>query len=70
NGQLTLKELPYIIQWDAGKCTRCGQCTTVCPQKAIEPSVMVQRVVTSEGPMPLPQSVRQVGQGIMVGQIL
>ncbi len=64
NGQLTLKELPYIIKWESDKCTRCGQCTTVCPQKAIEPAVLVQRLVTSEGPLPLPQTVRQVGQGI------
>ncbi|MCK5680147.1 4Fe-4S binding protein [bacterium] len=64
NGQLTLKELPYIIKWESDKCTRCGQWTAVCPQKAIEPSVLVQRLVTSEGPMPLPQTVRQVGQGI------
>ncbi len=64
NGQLTLKELPYIIHWDSDKCTRCGQCTSVCPQKAIEPAILIQRLVTSEGPLPLPQAVRQVGQGI------
>jgi len=64
NGQLTLKELPYIINWDAAKCTRCGQCTAVCPQKAIEPAVFVHRIVTSEGNLPLPQTVRQVGHGI------
>ena len=44
NHQLTLKEFPYIIQWREDRCTRCGRCTAVCPMKAIEPAVTIQRL--------------------------
>jgi len=60
NHQLSLKELPYIIRWRDDRCKRCGRCTAVCPVKAIEPSVKVQRTVTSEGPVPTPAAVRKV----------
>ncbi len=64
NGKISLKELPYIISWDSSKCTRCGKCTAVCPTKAIEPGVFVQRLVESEGPFPTPATVRKVFHGI------
>ena len=64
NYQLTLKEFPYIISWDPNKCTRCGKCTSVCPTKAIEPTVYVKKIVESEGPFPTPNSVKKVFQGI------
>jgi glutamate synthase (NADPH/NADH) large chain len=60
NHQLSLKELPYIIRWREDRCTRCGRCTAVCPIKAIEPTVKVQRIVTSEGPVPTPKAVRNI----------
>jgi glutamate synthase (NADPH/NADH) large chain len=60
NHQLSLKELPYIIRWRDDRCTRCGRCTAVCPIKAIEPTVKVQRIVTSEGPVPTPKAVRNI----------
>jgi len=60
NYQLSLKELPYIIRWRDDRCTRCGQCTAVCPVKAIEPTVKVKRTVTSEGPVPTPTAVRKI----------
>jgi glutamate synthase (NADPH/NADH) large chain len=60
NHQLSLRELPYIIRWREDRCTRCGRCTAVCPIKAIEPTVKLQRIVTSEGPIPTPSAVRKI----------
>jgi glutamate synthase (NADPH/NADH) large chain len=64
NYHISIKDLPYIIKWDSNKCTRCGKCTSVCPTKAIEPTVYVQRIVESEGPFPTPSTVRKVFHGI------
>lgn len=64
NHQLSLKDLPFIIRWRDDRCTRCGQCTAVCPIKAIEPTVKVKRTVTSAGSMPSPTASRQVVQVI------
>ena len=33
---LSPKDLPWQIEWAKDKCTLCGQCTTVCPVRAIE----------------------------------
>src|SRR5512135_1858954 len=60
NHQLSIKELPYIIQWREDRCTRCGRCTAVCPMKAIEAAVYTQRVVTSEGASPEPKVTRRL----------
>ncbi len=62
NGELPLLDFPYIIRWRDDRCTRCGKCTAVCPTKAIVPSVMAQRLVSSESPIPLPNTVRKVTQ--------
>ncbi|MBN2653498.1 MAG: 4Fe-4S binding protein [Nitrospirae bacterium] len=64
NHQLTLKEFPYIVRWSDDRCKRCGRCTSVCPVKAIVPTVRVQRSVLSEGPLPGPSSTRKVVQAI------
>ena len=64
SNKLTLKELPYIIEWREDRCTRCGNCTAVCPVKAIEPTVFAQRKVTSVGVAPKPVVERRVIQGI------
>ncbi|MEF9427512.1 MAG: 4Fe-4S binding protein, partial [Candidatus Mariimomonas ferrooxydans] len=45
NHGLTLKEFPYIIRWRENRCTRCGNCTAVCPVKAIEPAVFSQSLL-------------------------
>lgn len=55
NHKLSLKEFPYIVRWRDDRCKRCGQCTAVCPVKAIVPSVKLQRIVESEGGMPSPK---------------
>lgn len=60
NHQLSLKEFPYIIRWKEDRCTRCGRCTAVCPVKAIEPTVKLQRTVYSEGGSPKPTVVRKI----------
>lgn len=60
NHQLTLKDFPYIIQWRDDRCKRCGQCTAVCPMRAIEPSVKLERQVVSEGPKPEPKLITRV----------
>ncbi|HEB12480.1 MAG TPA: hypothetical protein ENI11_02260, partial [Actinobacteria bacterium] len=44
-------------------CTRCGKCTAVCPTKAIEETVFVQRRAFSEGSSLNPTVVREVMQG-------
>ncbi|OPZ59942.1 MAG: Glutamate synthase (NADPH) large chain [Deltaproteobacteria bacterium ADurb.Bin510] len=42
---LNLKDLHWQIVWNKDKCTLCGQCTTVCPVKAIELGVHRKRNV-------------------------
>ena len=64
NGQLTLQDFPYIIQWREDRCTRCGRCTAVCPQQAIEPAVFARRLVYSESDTPTPSAVRKITHGI------
>ena len=63
NHQLSLNDLPYVITWEDGRCTRCGRCTSVCPVGAIEPGVYERRVVESSGSIPKPTTVRQVRPG-------
>ncbi|MFH2219628.1 MAG: glutamate synthase-related protein [Pseudomonadota bacterium] len=42
---LSVKDLPWQIQWDKGKCTLCGKCTAVCPVHAIELGVFRKRIL-------------------------
>ena len=59
NHDLALKDFPYIVRWRDDRCKRCGRCTAVCPMYSIEPSVVVQRTLHSEGSMPEPTAVRR-----------
>ncbi len=62
---LSIKDLPWQIQWDMDKCTLCGQCTAVCPVNAIELGVFRKRVVeTSLFSNHPPTSSYQVYHGI------
>lgn len=60
NHELTLRDFPYLVRWRDDRCKRCGRCTAVCPMFAIEPTVVVKRVVQSEGLIPEPKITRQV----------
>lgn len=42
---LSTKDLPWQILWNKDKCTLCGNCTAVCPVRAIELGVHRKRVV-------------------------
>ena len=45
---LSLKDLPWQIDWKKDRCTLCGQCAAVCPVQAIELGVFRKRnLVTS-----------------------
>ena len=60
NHELAVKDFPYIIRWREDRCKRCGKCTAVCPMFSIEPAVIVQRELHSEGSTPEPKTVRRV----------
>src|SRR4030065_963569 len=60
NHQMSLREFPYIIRWRDDRCKRCGNCTAVCPVKAIEPSVKILRSVISQGHVPEPVESRKI----------
>jgi glutamate synthase (NADPH/NADH) large chain len=62
---LSIKDLPWQIQWNKDKCTLCGSCTAVCPVNAIELGVFRKRVVeTALGINSSSSSVFKVYQGI------
>ncbi len=42
---LSIKDLPWQIDWNKDKCSLCGKCTSVCPVKAIELGVFRKRNV-------------------------
>jgi len=44
---LSVKDLPWQIEWRKDKCTLCGQCTAVCPVNAVELGVFRKRNVTA-----------------------
>ena len=60
NHQLTVRDFPYIVKWRDDRCKRCGRCTSVCPMLAIEPSIVLQREVRSEGVIPEPKLSRKI----------
>jgi len=44
---LSLKDLPWVLDWDKSTCTLCGRCTAVCPVSAIELGVFRKREVSA-----------------------
>ncbi|MBG0778268.1 MAG: 4Fe-4S binding protein, partial [Desulfovibrionaceae bacterium] len=44
---LSVKDLPWQIDWSKDKCTLCGSCTAVCPVNAIELGVFRKREIVA-----------------------
>lgn len=44
--QLSIKDLPWQIQWNKDRCTLCGQCCAVCPMQSLELGAFRKRIVT------------------------
>ncbi|MBI9085036.1 MAG: 4Fe-4S binding protein [Desulfobacterales bacterium] len=44
---LSIKDLPWQIQWRQDRCTLCGSCTAVCPVHAIELGVFRKRHISA-----------------------
>ena len=42
---LSVKDLPWQIDWDRDTCTLCGKCTASCPVNAIELGVFRKRLI-------------------------
>jgi glutamate synthase (NADPH/NADH) large chain len=62
---LSIKDLPWQVQWQRERCTLCGQCTAACPVHAIELGVFRQRLVeTSIDLAKAPASLFKVYHGI------
>ncbi|MGE5310943.1 MAG: glutamate synthase-related protein [Nitrospirota bacterium] len=62
---LSIKDLPWQVQWQRERCTLCGQCTAACPVHAIELGVFRQRLVeTSIDLAKPPASLFKVYHGI------
>ncbi len=49
---LSVKDLPWQIDWSKDKCTICGRCVAVCPVHAIELGVFRKRVVDARINLP------------------
>ncbi|RJQ71717.1 MAG: 4Fe-4S dicluster domain-containing protein [Desulfobacteraceae bacterium] len=62
---LSVKDLPWQIEWRMDKCTLCGRCTAVCPVHAIELGVFRKRSLTTAlNTDAAPENVHQVYHGI------
>ena len=47
---LSVKDLPWQVQWSKDRCTLCGQCAAVCPVRALEMGVFRKReIITPVG---------------------
>ncbi len=43
--QLSIKDLPWQIEWNKDRCTLCGQCCAVCPMQSLELGTFRKRTV-------------------------
>jgi len=53
---VTVNDLPWKIQYDSERCTRCGNCVAACTFQAIEPVVERRSMTLSTGNQPDPIS--------------
>ncbi|MBQ9365329.1 MAG: 4Fe-4S dicluster domain-containing protein [Schwartzia sp.] len=56
---VAVNDLPWRIEYDSTRCTRCGSCVATCTFGAIEFAVRRQSITVSKGDVPTP-SHRQV----------
>ncbi len=49
---LSVKDLPWQVDWDIHTCTLCGRCTSVCPVNAIELGVFRKRIIHAKPGIP------------------
>jgi glutamate synthase (NADPH/NADH) large chain len=62
---LSVRDLPWRVDWNKEACTLCGRCTAVCPVSAIELGVFRKRLVEpSPGLLQKPTTVHKVFYGI------
>jgi glutamate synthase (NADPH) large chain len=52
---VTSNDLPWMLRYDASRCTLCGSCVAACSFRAIEAKVERRRMVFSEGDFPEPK---------------
>ena len=57
--EVAVNDLPWRIEYDSTRCTRCGSCVATCTFGAIEFAVRRQSITVSKGDVPTP-SHRQV----------
>ena len=63
--QLSLKDLPWQIQWDQDRCTLCGQCAAVCPMQTLELGTFRKRnIKVAAGFRTKPENEHSVHYGI------
>lgn len=43
--QLSIKDLPWQIEWNKDRCTLCGQCCAVCPMQSLELGTFRKRTI-------------------------
>ncbi len=62
---LSVKDLPWQIDWDMNACTLCGRCCSVCPVNAIELGVFRKRqILTPPGLRKKPTNDYSIYYGI------
>ncbi|MFO8031238.1 MAG: glutamate synthase-related protein [Desulfohalobiaceae bacterium] len=62
---MSVKDLPWQIQWSEQRCTLCGRCCSVCPVQALELGVFRKRSIqTPMGLQQKPENTFSIYYGI------